>query len=299
MALYDWIWCGFAALTAVCVLGVGPWMLGRRQRPDATLWRSLFEWMMPCAFGTILGHIGGFVTALLIAVACTAATSSVFGNELANSIFIWVGAVLGLGVSSLLTAKLIVQLHDPSDRTQPLPARKALRPAALIAVCATGLVLGMLPFHSRAMAEVRRHIDASNIKYIGTHLEEHRREYGAHPRDLRRLAELEDFRAYTLRSVAARRPKRDSRDPPEQIPCDFEYCVLPPDAPGGLVWVWQRAELHGGEGGNVLYKSGDVVWLGADELQAEVARTAAWLRRRASQPTSKPSGIHESIEGSR
>ena len=56
------------------------------------------------------------------------------------------------------------------------------------------------------------------------------------------------------------------------------------------MWVWQRPDLHGGEGGNVLYKSGKVSWLNAEILQARVAETTAWLRRATSQRASRPAG---------
>ena len=198
--LYDWLWCAFAAVSAICIFGVAPWMLGGRQRPDAALGYSLFEWMIPCVFGGILGLVGGYGGTAIVLGLVGAMLSDVLPMEgTVFHVFFWIGVVLGLALSALLVARLIIRPHNPNKDSRPPTVREALRPAVLITVCLTGLILGLGPIHKREMAMIRRDIDAAKTKSVGAYLEEHHREYEAYPRDLRQLAELERFSANTLR----------------------------------------------------------------------------------------------------
>ncbi|MCK4624552.1 MAG: hypothetical protein KAV00_04520 [Phycisphaerae bacterium] len=131
----------------------------------------------------------------------------------------------------------------------------------------------------------KRVIDGANLNGVGIGLGLYHAEYDAYPDDLRRLVDTGITPADLLRSIYGSEKPHKPRSVPYDGPCDYIYIRLPEDAPDDLIRVWQPVEYHDNEGGNVLFKDGNVRWLTPERLIAELAKTYRWLEAR---PTTQP-----------
>ncbi len=162
----------------------------------------------------------------------------------------------------------------------------------LVLVCSiSGMVSFVDTIYRMRRILTLRELDMSNLNCIGTGLILYHMDYNAYPDDLRCLVDEGTCLAGMLLSVRG----TDNSEIPDTYPadypgpCDFIYIRLPEDAPDDCVWVWQPLEHHDGDGSGVLFKSGDVEWLEAGQLKAEVARTHKWLEAHpATQPATAP-----------
>jgi len=153
----------------------------------------------------------------------------------------------------------------------------------VIATCALAVQLAGLRSLYRVGTLAKRPIDGGNLNVIGKGLALYRDEHAAYPDDLRLLATDGHIAWKHLLSAMAGTMESDTQ--PKDRPVDFVYIRLPEDAPPDLVWVWQPAAHHDGEGSHVLLKSGKVRWLEPVELLTALAQTQRWL---ASRPTTQP-----------
>ncbi len=175
----------------------------------------------------------------------TAKPAEEFANEITNR----------EEMGSILAKLFAVTQNDKAVTVSLKPGEDDLLPRAIASV-------------TRARVLAKRAVSASNLKGIGTALAMYNAEFMAYPTT---LDVLEDYgiAGKTLQSPSAE--GTDIKQP------HYVYIPLPETAPGTLVMAYEKPEINGNEGTNVLYADGRVAWVDMETFKKELAATEKWL----------------------
>lgn len=149
---------------------------------------------------------------------------------------------------------------------------------ALTAESTADLVRQSIASVARARTLAKRVKSGAQLKAIGTGIVMYAVERrDRRPKDLAELVAGNHVTLEMLVSPSGDTPLTGWDAKAGRVPGDYVYLPLPLAAPPELLMAYERPELNGGEGTNVLLASTAVKWVKPDDLQGLLRRTRAWL----------------------
>lgn len=133
----------------------------------------------------------------------------------------------------------------------------------------------------RARMLAKRAVSMSNLKNIGVTIAMYMEDQnGGAPPTLAKLVEgqyLPSAQMLLSPNSGRKTMKTDAKGIPTE-PSDYQYIVLPNNAPGGLVRAYEDPKLNGDEGSSVLYADTHIEWQTPEQLKKDLAKTHKWLK---------------------
>jgi len=276
------LWQVAVFLVSMCiVLALGPWLTYAIQRRRGQAQVSWGTNALACFGGALLAGLFApclWLGALMLLGDALAATGGAGATGFAILL------AFSLAASAVVATAAVRSILGPSGRLGGM-----LWSVALLMVCAGWTLDGCaLRSLSRARELSKRPVDASRIRMVGMGLQLYFDEFAVYPQDLRQLVDAELSSGDALVVMHTKSTPPEHPELPYDGPCDFEYFLLSPEVPENLVWVWVHPLFNYGEGGHALFRSGQVEWLEADELQRRVAETRAWIEAHLGAVSTQP-----------
>jgi len=133
----------------------------------------------------------------------------------------------------------------------------------------------LLPALGKARTEGKHSVSMANLNTMGKAIALYEAMHNDEkvPQDINELIEQSLVSANAFKSPISSRVIKKNAKGFVEGETDYVYVVLPVNADGGLIRMYERPENYGGRGANVLLVNGAVMWMDRAEFEKKLAET--------------------------